>query len=244
MDQDEYDRMAAVEETLWWYRALHRIQQQRLAALRLAPTGHVLDAGCGTGGLLRFLRQQMPALVLHGLEFNAEAAGMARAKSGLPVTEGSVNAMPFGDAAFDAIVSDDVLCHAGVDQAAALAEFLRCLKPGGRLLLNLPAYSWMNSPHDIHVHNVRRYTKRQAMQRLRQAGFAIEAAGYWNSLLFPLMLLHRMSVGKMQTASDVRPLAPWLNTALFSIARQEEWLNRYGLGLPFGGSVWLQARRA
>ncbi len=244
MDQDEYDRMAAVEETLWWYRALHRIQQQRLAALRLAPASHILDAGCGTGGLLRFLRQQMPELVFHGLEFNTEAARMAQAKAGLAVTEGSVNAMPFGDAAFDAIVSDDVLCHAGVDEAAALAEFRRCLKPGGRLLLNLPAYAWMNSPHDIHVHNARRYTKRQAVERLARAGFVIEAAGYWNSLLFPLMLLHRMSVGKMQTASDVRPLAPWLNTALFSIVRQEEWLNRCGLGLPFGGSVWLQAKRS
>src|SRR5690606_10858837 len=115
MERAEYHRMAALEDTMWWYRALHAGLIARLDRPPLPAAATVLDAGCGTGGLLARLAAARPDLALAGLEYDAEAAGVARAKTGLPVTTGSVNALPYPAASFAGIVSADVLCHAGVD---------------------------------------------------------------------------------------------------------------------------------
>ncbi len=243
MKQDEYERMAALEQSLWWYRALHAIQHQRLAALNLPAGSPVLDAGCGTGGFLQYLQQHLPGPAYTGLEFNGDAAAHARTKTGLDITIGSVNALPYADASFAAIVSNDVLSHAGVAEAEALGEFRRCLRPGGHLLLNLPAYDWMFSAHDKHVHNARRYTAGRIKARMQAAGLTPMRAGYWNSLLFPLMLLHRLTAGQAKQNSDVEMIAPWLNRLFFGVVSQEARLQSAGLALPFGGSVWLLAQK-
>lgn len=243
MERMEYRRMAAVEDGMWWYRALRAGLTGRLPASPLPHPARLLDAGCGTGGLLRHLAAARPDLDLHGLEYDAEAAALAAAKSGAGIATGSVNAMPFPDASFDIIVSADVLCHAGVDEAAALAEFRRCLRPGGLLLLNLPAYQWMESAHDRHVHNIRRYTAGVARQRVAAAGFAAVKAGYWNSLLFPLMILHRLLAARRKQDSDVSLFPPWQDRLFFTVTALERRMARHGLTLPFGGSVWISATR-
>src|SRR5689334_16866628 len=120
--------MAACEATMWWYRALHdRITDLVSAA---PPAAALLDAGCGTGGCLARIAAARPDLSLHGLEYDAGAAGIARGKTAAKIAIGSVHAMPYPADAFDVIVSADVLCHARVDPSVALAEFCRCLKPG------------------------------------------------------------------------------------------------------------------
>lgn len=251
MERAEYHRMAMLEATMWWYRALHAELLARIERLALPAGARLLDAGCGTGGLLARLSAMRPDLELHGLEYDAEAAGFARAK--LPasvgpgagaIQVGTVNAMPYAAASFDVVVSADVLCHAGVDEAAALAEFHRCLKPGGSLLLNLPAYQWMTSAHDAHVHNLRRYTAGPARAKVAAAGFTAVSGGYWNSLLFPLMLLHRLAAGAGGgEGSDVRPFPAWQDRLFFAATALERQLAGFGLRLPFGGSVWIEARK-
>ena len=99
----------------------------------------------------------------------------AAAKSGAPVARGSVNALPFADASFDAAIAADVLCHRAVEPAPALAELRRVLRPGGRLVVNMPAYAWLLSAHDRQVHNARRCTARQLAAMLREAGFVPRA---------------------------------------------------------------------
>ncbi|WP_185973660.1 class I SAM-dependent methyltransferase [Ferrovibrio terrae] len=249
MERVEYHRMAMLEATMWWYRALHARLLDRIARLGLPAGARLLDAGCGTGGLLARLAVLRPDLDLQGLEYDAEAAALARGK--LPpgrapdkLQVGSVNAMPYGDGQFNAIVSADVLCHAAVDEPAALAEFLRCLTPGGTLLLNLPAYQWMASAHDVHVHNKRRYTMGQARRRLAEAGFVAVSGGYWNSLLFPLMLLHRLTAGTGSgEGSDVKPFPAWQDRLFHAVMVIERRLAGIGLQLPFGGSVWIEAKK-
>ncbi|WP_341703953.1 class I SAM-dependent methyltransferase [Ferrovibrio sp.] len=244
MERSEYLRMAAQEGSMWWYRALHARLLDLCAPDRLAAGRTLLDAGCGTGGLLARLVAQRPDLVLAGLEYDGEAAAIARSKTGRPVTAGSVHAMPFADAQFDAIVSADVLCHAGVDPGLALAEFHRCLRPGGLLVLNLPAYHWMASAHDAHVGNVRRFTAGECRRLAAAAGFGPVETGYWNSLLFPLMLLHRLAAGRSDAHSDVRAFPAWQDRLFFTATAVERRLARTGLALPFGGSVWVRARKA
>lgn len=229
--------MDEAEARMWWYRALHL----RLAEALAQVTGPVLDAGCGTGGLLAVLRRRHPGRAHMGLEYDHDAALRAAAKSGARIVQGSVNEMPFADGAFAAIVSADVLCHAAVDPAAALAGMRRALRPGGRLVLNLPAFQWLFSAHDRRVHNVRRFTAGGARAMLRGAGFACVQVRYWNGLLLPLMILQRKIVARRgESASDVAVFSPWLDATLHGITSLER---RLPFPLPAGGSVLAVATR-
>jgi ubiquinone/menaquinone biosynthesis C-methylase UbiE len=238
----EYDLMDAVEERMWWYRALHL---RVLDALHRRPgtPGALLDAGCGTGGLLwRLAEKSTRALV--GLDYNPEAARRAGAKSGALTTGGDANRLPFADASFGALVSLDVLCHRAVEPGQALAEFHRVLKPGGALVLNLPAFEWLHSAHDIRVHNARRFTATDARALLEQAGFAAIEARYWNALLLPLMILQRKVLkSDAEAKSDVAPFPPWLDAMLYAVTGLERFMARIGLRYPAGGSVLITATR-
>ncbi|HXP03956.1 MAG TPA: class I SAM-dependent methyltransferase [Stellaceae bacterium] len=192
----------------------------------------VLDAGCGTGGLLARLDGPQSAV---GIDADAEACTRAAAKSGCPVCAGSVDALPFAEAAFTAILTADVLCHRGVDERRALAQFHRCLGAGGILVLNLPAYRWMMSRHDAAVYNVRRYTKRGVVALLRAAGFRPLFVSYWNMLLFPLMVLTRKLLPG--GGSDVHEQPGWVEAIGRAATGTERLLIGAGITLPFGGSV-------
>ncbi|HEX3881474.1 MAG TPA: class I SAM-dependent methyltransferase [Stellaceae bacterium] len=222
---------------MWWFAALHANLIAMLDRAHPRP-GRLLDAGCGTGGLLAKIAARYPDCGTVGIDMAGIACARARDKSGSPVCAGSVNKLPFADRAFAAIVSADVLCHRAVDERAALAQFHRCLGPGGLLVLNLPAYRWMLSRHDTAVHNARRYTRAGVAALLRGADFRPIYAGYWNTVLFPLMLATRKWLpGRDDGDSDVR-LYPRPVEALCRAATAiERVLMRCGARLPFGGSV-------
>lgn len=243
MERIEYERMHAVEDRMWWYRGLRALVADLLVAVldRSVPNGVALDAGCGTGGMLARLGPEVGGHPTVGLEYDGEAATLAADKTGRPVAVGSVTQMPLGDAGLAVYLSLDVLCHADVGPAAALDEARRCLAPGGVAVFNLPAYSWMLSAHDRRVHNARRFTLGQARRLLVARGFSVVTSTYWNTLLFPLMLLHRLFERK-DAESDVRDFPPWQDR-VFSVALAiERRLIRAGLSLPFGGSMILVAR--
>ncbi|TDG29106.1 class I SAM-dependent methyltransferase [Paracraurococcus ruber] len=243
MEPAEYDLMDAAEDGMWWYRALHAQVLAALDAARPGP-GRLLDAGCGTGGFLARLRERWPDRAAMGLEYHPAAAARAAAKSGRPVAIGSVNDLPFADASFDAVVSLDVLCHAAVDTDRALAEMRRVLRPGGVLVVNLPAFAWLHSTHDIRVQNARRFTARGAAAMLDGAGLQRVRPHYWNSLLLPLMVLQRKVLARAPDGrSDVATFPPWLDHSLYAMCRLERLLQAGGLPFPAGGSVLATALR-
>lgn len=244
MERAEYELMHAVEDRMWWYRGLRRLVVDQLARAlsNSRANGPVLDAGCGTGGMLHAMGPGVAGRPTIGLEYDPVAAGLAMAKAGRPVASGSVNEMPLRDGALGGYVSLDVLCHANVDPARALKEAHRCLGPGAIAVFNLPAYAWMLSAHDRRVHNSRRFTRSQARALLTEQGFRILRASYWNTLLFPLMLLHRL-VERDDAESDVRDYPRWLDTIFSTALAAERAVIGAGLSLPFGGSLMVVAVR-
>jgi len=239
VERGEYERLSQAEDRMWWFRGLHANLLSALAEGGGAGQRRILDAGCGTGGLVARLKVAHPEAIVVGLELDAEAVRLARAKSGAPLCRGSVDRLPFAANAFDAILSADVLCHAGVDDDGAFGEFRRCLAPGGLLLLNLPAYPWLYSAHDAAVANARRYAKGALHQKLAAAGFAEIRLAYWNSLLFPLMLLRRLVWRR--GGSDVALLPAPIERVFAAVLAVERRLCAWRLPLPFGGSILVRA---
>ncbi|MGE0800864.1 MAG: class I SAM-dependent methyltransferase [Lautropia sp.] len=243
MEAAEYARMDATEDVMWWYRAAHAVL---LDALRRAPGpagSPVLDAGCGTGGLLRRLAD-LPTGRLHaGIDVHPPAARAARRKSGAAVAVASANQLPFADASVGVVFSVDVICHRRVDPLRALAEAHRCLQPGGTLIVNVPAFHWMMSFHDREVHNERRFERGELRGLLEQAGFVRSTIRYWNCLLFPLMVLRRKLLPAAGGGSDVAAF-PGLADRLFgAVTALERAGARAGLRYPFGGSLLAVAFR-
>ncbi len=236
MEPDEYARMNAAEGQMWWYRALHA---RLFDALGDRP-GPLLDAGCGTGGFLAALAVARPGADAIGLEWHPLAAPIAAAKSRFPVARGSINELPFADASFAAVIAADVLCHAAVDPAHALAEIRRVLRPRGRLIVNMPAYRALLSAHDARVHNARRMNIPETRAMLRLGGFTVLRARYWNTILLPLMIARRKILPPPRERSDVAAFPPWLDR-MFHVVTELERRSRFPL--PAGGSVLAIAER-
>lgn len=243
MERSEYERMAAVEERSWWFRGLHRnLVRAWRRAVSPPASPSLLDAGCGTGGLLTRLGRDLAQARRFGIDLEPLAAATARAKSHALTAIGSTAALPFAGASFDAIFSADVLCHRGVEPGAALQSIRHCLKPGGVLILNLPAYRWLLSGHDRAVDNVRRFGRGEVKGLLQQAGYQSIRIAYWNSLLFPLMVVQRLT--HPRGASDVALLPAPIERLFDAIVELEAWLGDRGLNFPFGGSILATAVRS
>ncbi len=238
MEAVEYARMAAIEDQFWWFQALRRNMLNWLPAPTLTPL-RLLDAGAGTGGWLKYVAAHRPDIQALGVEFDGQAAVWGQERCARPFVRGTINSLPFAPASFDIITSSDVLCHAGVSEAQALAEFNTALVPGGRLFLSLPAYDWLLSEHDRAVHNSRRYTEPRLRALLAAAGFRTLRSSYWNTLLFPLMVLRRKLWPS--EGSDVSALPPLLDASFSRLAGWESAWLRAGVRLPFGGSILIEA---
>jgi SAM-dependent methyltransferase len=229
---------------MWWFAAAHANlldlyrRMPKSSPPDRAMSKPLLDAGCGTGGLLTKLAAAYPGRSVIGLDADSFAAGRARRKSGRPVCVGSVNALPFADGTFTAIFSADVLCHRDVDELTAFGEFRRCLSGGGLLLLNLPAYDWLLSRHDAAVYNARRYSRRLVAGLLRAADLRLLDLSYWNMVLFPVMVITRKLLPAVRGRTSDVELQPAAIEALGRFATGlEQILLRRGVPLPFGGSL-------
>lgn len=219
---------------MWWYRALHA----RLLRAIDGVDGPLLDAGCGTGGFLARVPARFAAI---GMDYHPPAAARAMHKAGVPAVSGSINTLPFDNGSFGVVVSADVLSHAAADPERALGEMFRVLRPGGRLVLNLPAFRWLLSAHDLRVHNTRRFTAGGVRALLADAGFAAPRARYWNGLLLPLMVAQRKLLARgTESRSDVATFPPWQDRILFAATEIERALP---FPLPAGGSVLAVAHK-
>ncbi len=247
MQAAEYDRMRHVEDHHWWYAVLRWLVVEALRS-RLPPHGRVLDAGCGTGGMMACLREKLPGLEVQGIDASARALAFCRERGIESVREGRVEALPCADAEFDAVLCLDVLYHREVDESAALSEMLRVLKPGGVLVLNLPAFECLRGAHDEAVCGARRYRLCQVRNWLEVHRMNLEMKHYWNAWLSaPLYLKRRFTGPKAEAGSravsDLTRLPACLNRLLAFIGRWDARLCRI-LHVPFGSSVFVVAGKS
>ena len=242
MEPEEYQRLAELEDRMWYFRALHghclRLLRARLGTGPCA----VLDAGCGTGGLIRHLTAHVPAWSLTGLDLSPLACERAARRCRARIVQGPAAALPFPDGAFAAVVAADLL-YALDDPGAALREFRRGLRPGGWVVVDVPAYRWLRSRHDAAVHGRHRFVRREVAELLRAAGFAVEYCTHWNALSFPLIVIRRKILGNFGPASDVQPQPAPVEAALRGLmALEAAWL-RLGGRWAWGCSILAVGRR-
>jgi SAM-dependent methyltransferase len=199
MDRIVYDRMAAHDSTHWWYRARREILADYLDRYGKVPAGaRILEIGCGTGHNLPMLAQFGE---VDAIEIDPAAAAIASERLGKPV-----GASPLPDlvgvepGSYDLIAVLDVVEHIDAD-VAALKAMARVLKPGGKILITVPAHQWMWSAHDVVNHHKRRYSKATLTAALDAAGLRWSRLRWFNSLLFPAAVAARIA-GKLTGKDD------------------------------------------
>ncbi|PYQ13271.1 MAG: methyltransferase type 11 [Acidobacteria bacterium] len=242
MNPEEYQRMFEAEETQWWYAGMRAISLALLSPeLPARPDSvRILDAGCGTGNNLRHLARHGRAV---GVDLSDEALRFCRAR-GVAAAKAELLALPFPDASFDCVTSFDVLYHRWVaDDRAAVAEMARVLRPGGVLLVRVPALKMLWGAHDEAVHSRHRYTPGEVKALLGGAGLEVVRVVFGNSFLFPLAAARRaLDRVTGRHGSDVSFLPGPLEWAFRSVLRLEARLVGR-VSFPVGTSVFALARR-
>lgn len=223
MDRIVYDRMAAHDSTHWWYRARRDILADYLSRYGGLPDdARILEIGCGTGHNLPMLAQFGS---VEAIEIDAAARAIASRRLGKPIGNAPLPALTgVARGAYDLIAVLDVVEHIE-DDVGALTAMAECLKPGGKILITVPAHQWMWSAHDVVNHHHRRYSKKTLGAAIARAGLTHNGLRWFNSLLFPAAVAAR-AAGKLtgKDDSDDSPPAKPLNTAFEAIFGLERHL--------------------
>jgi SAM-dependent methyltransferase len=237
MDQRLMQAMLEVDEHHWWYRGRRQIIRVELDRLPLGPGSRILDAGCGSGRTLDELEHYGEVA---GIEADADAAAAADARGRGEVRVGRLEELPWAPATFDLITCLDVIEHTA-DDRVTLTELRRVCKPGGWLLLTVPAYQWLWSLHDEANHHFRRYDRAMLRKAADGAGWRPVRMTSFNSLLLPPAVVVRLAQRRRRPQDGYTPeiaLGPmWINAALeWPLRIEAGWLAR-GRSLPVGLSL-------
>lgn len=240
----EASAMIKYEDRHWWHRGRRRIVRDTLEQSCLRPGSRLLDAGCGAGGMLGVLGSYGD---VSGLDMDPELVALARSRGYDDVHQGTVEALPWGDNTFDLITLLDVLEHTA-DDGVVLRELRRVVRPGGYLLVTVPAYPLLWSSHDVANHHYRRYRRRTLRAAATEASWSIERMTSFNSLLLPPAAAVRVAQKLRherveQHTPDATIGPPWLYPILELPLRAEaSWL-RQNRDIPMGLSLLALLRR-
>ncbi|PHY07141.1 MAG: SAM-dependent methyltransferase [Alcaligenaceae bacterium] len=244
----EYEVMAEVETNHWWYRILHSLVLESIERELMSPNIHVLDAGCGTGGLIHSLKAAGYRQV-KGFDLSPIAVDICQ-KKGLDVQLGSLNdiATIQAPSKFDVIISNDTLYYLSADQQLAFLKNANTrLNRGGLILMNMPALAAFRGTHDRAVGILHRFNRLEVKELIQSAGFEALTLRYWPLSLSPAIFVVRAWQRlKYDPASLIKPLSDLkshsvlLNTLLYRLIRLEIRLAR---NTPFGSSLFTVLRR-
>ena len=214
---------AHIERDHWWFRGRRRLVAATIRAFGIPPSAQVLDVGCGTGSNLRLL-VELGFGDVTGLDRSEEAIRWCREKQLPPVERGDLCALPFPEDHFDLVLATDVLEH--IDEpGVGVAELRRVLRPGGTLIVTVPAFESLWGLQDDVAHHKRRYHRDELVVQLRDSGFTVARSFHFNFLLFvPIWLARRLMrwLG-VEVASENEINTPWLNALLARIFAFDVW---------------------
>lgn len=238
MKDVEFQNVTNVEENHFWFRHKRFLISKLMKEYRLdSDKIMILDSGCGTG---RDIKDKK-----NGIGFDYNFFGLMLAKSNNDkMVNGDIHNLPFKDNSFDLILSMDLLQHENIDLKHALIEYRRVLKAGGYIFINLPAYDFLFSKHDIAVGNGRRFNRIQIKRYIR-GSYKLKKMFYWNTFLLPVVLLQRKFMALFESyanKSDVRLMNKKVNR-LFEIILKFESVFSLTELLPFGVSVFAIAQK-
>ena len=235
-----FARLAKLEDRHYWFRARNEIvaavmRRHSVAAHRRA---RILEIGCGNGNVLSYLSRTLEQDVW-GADLFVEALGYCYERAHLPVVQLDAHSLPF-EGTLDAVCLFDVLEHLPADMEV-LAEIHRALRPGGKVILTVPAYQKLWSYFDEFSHHQRRYHRAQLCRKMEAVGFTVEMCSYYMMGLLPLVIAGRKfqswrhsDIDEMAEA-DLRVI-PIVNELLYLICSAEKWLVSR-TGLPVGASI-------
>ena len=241
-----YSLFAVSEETHWWFAGRRKIVLSLVGKnLREKQNSKILDVGCGTGTTLRWLEKYGWTV---GIDISKEAIGYCRERGCARLIRVEEEILPFKNRSFDCVVAMDVIEHIRNDRKA-LGEYRRLLKPGGFLLLTVPAYPWLWSWHDEMNRHQRRYTGECLRQALLNSGFSVMRLSYFCTYLFPLLALVRLGEKALNKIFHLRTEefdfhipADFINRLLSRIFSAEaSWLLRRNF--PYGSSLLTLSRK-
>lgn len=250
---DDFRRVYEVEDAHFWFVARNRVLTAALTAMR-RPTPvprSILEVGCGTGNTLRVLRAAFPSATVVGVDALLAGLRFARARTGEPVVQARIEQLPF-NRPFDLIGLFDVLEHIDDDEAA-LGHLRRMLRPGGTLMMTVPAGRALWSRIDDESHHCRRYEPRQLADALAASGFRLEYQTYFMAGIYPLVWIARRVSALRDSLVNARGgaapalagelrVVPGLNGSLLRLlAPEAAWIARHG-HMPFGSSLLAIAR--
>jgi SAM-dependent methyltransferase len=235
---DYYRRLDAAERTHWFNRGMERLSAALLADRLSRPGLAMLDAGCGTGGFLRFVRDLGGFERLCGVDVSAEAIELARRE--LPETElhvGALTAVSFEDASFDLVTLNDVLQH--VEEAeveASLRELRRVTRPDGVLLVRTNGGRRPDRPRS----DWRLYSRSSLAAELSRGGFRVERVTYVNTAVSLLRAARGLAPKPpTETTAGIPPPSGQLTAAvgLRLLELEAGYLSRPGRTLPYGHTL-------
>ncbi len=238
------EAMARLEDDHWWFRARRDILERAVARF-VGETGLALTVGVGITREAEMLAKRTRLVAIDRARIDPRCLDVA-----LPA-QADATAIPFGDSVFDAVFLFDVLEHVD-EESKALSEIRRVLRPGGKLLVTVPAFMFLFGLQDEVSEHKRRYRRRPLVDLLRRSGFQVDYASYFNTLLFPpiaaVRVFRRVFPETRSTATngasdfDLR-LPGAVETALEKLFS----LERHAIGnasLPVGISILCSARRS
>jgi SAM-dependent methyltransferase len=233
-------RLIEIDRTHFWFRGRRSLVMRLLRDSAAPGARDLLDLGSGSGSFAMALDQAG----FRPIAIDFLPSGLRRLRAEAPRVRGiqsSGERLPVADSCCDAAIALDVLEH--LDDEAAIAELYRILRPGGCLIVTVPAYQWLWSYRDIAAGHKRRYSRRLLVDRLTRAGFRVERTGYYQCLLFPLAVVTRFLGRESSTTRDWEDAPHPAINALFAFINRVEVASGAYIPWPFGSSLYAVARR-
>jgi SAM-dependent methyltransferase len=241
LDESLYHAHYREETTHFWFVARARIVRHMLEReAGLAPGDTVLDIGCGAGG---FLAQLADLYRVVGIDTSPLAIEYAKSRGLADVFVMPLSDFPREKWDVRAALLLDVIEHVD-DDVGLLRRAKEIVRPGGAIIVTVPAYMWLWSAHDVLNHHKRRYTARTLRASIEAAGLRATRLTYFNTFLFPLAVARRIADreknGEAACAAVGAP-PKLVNAALTEVfAAERHLLPR--VSLPFGVSLLAIAR--